>query len=89
MQKYNMKLNPLKCVFGVNAGKFLGFMMTQRWIEVNPTQVKAVFETPAHSQKKKMQRLTSRLVALGQFIALFTGKLYPFFTTVSRVCMFG
>ena len=50
-----MKLNPLKCVFGVNAGKFLGFMMAQRWIEVNSTQVKVVFKTPAHSQKKEMQ----------------------------------
>ena len=25
---YNMKLNPSKCVFGVTAGKFLGFMVS-------------------------------------------------------------
>lgn len=31
-----MKLNPSKCAFGVNVGKFLGFMVTQRGIEVNP-----------------------------------------------------
>lgn len=30
-----MKLNPSKCAFGVNVGKFLGFMVTQRGIEVN------------------------------------------------------
>ena len=36
MRAYNMKLNPDKCVFGVNARKFLGFMVTQRGIEVNP-----------------------------------------------------
>lgn len=30
MRAYNMKLNPAKCAFGVNAGKFLGFMVTQR-----------------------------------------------------------
>lgn len=35
MRTYNMKLNPAKCNFGVNAGKFLGFMVTQRGIEVN------------------------------------------------------
>ena len=34
-QSYNMKLNPSKCVFGVTAGKFLGFMVSQRGIEVN------------------------------------------------------
>ena len=36
LRSYNMKLNPSKCVFGVTAGKFLGFMVSQRGIEVNP-----------------------------------------------------
>ena len=36
LQEYDMKLNPLKCTFGVSAGKFLGFMVTQRGIEANP-----------------------------------------------------
>ncbi|RVW86857.1 hypothetical protein CK203_036004 [Vitis vinifera] len=47
MKTYNMKLNPVKCAFGVNAGKFLGFMVTQRVIEVNPNQIKAVMEMSA------------------------------------------
>ena len=29
MQKYNMKLNPLKCAFGFSTGKFLGFLVNQ------------------------------------------------------------
>jgi len=33
--KYRLKLNPEKCVFGVEAGKFLGFLLTERRIEVN------------------------------------------------------
>ena len=33
--KYSMKLKPAKCVFGVSAGRFLGFIMTQRGIEAN------------------------------------------------------
>ncbi|KAL6322856.1 hypothetical protein AAG906_020856 [Vitis piasezkii] len=41
-----MKLNPSKCAFGVSADKFLGFMVSQRGIEVSPDQVKAVMETP-------------------------------------------
>ena len=28
LQMYDMKLNPLKCAFGVSLGKFLGFMVT-------------------------------------------------------------
>ena len=47
IRAYNMKLNLVKCVFGVSAEKFLGFMVIQRGIEVNMTQVKPILETPA------------------------------------------
>ena len=33
--KYWMKLNPLKCTFGVGLGKFLSFMLNQRGVEAN------------------------------------------------------
>ena len=39
LRSYNMKLNPSKCVFGVTAGKFLGFTVSQRGIEVNLEKV--------------------------------------------------
>ena len=38
LRKYNMKLNPTKSSFGVSSGKFLGYMVTQRGIEVNPVR---------------------------------------------------
>ncbi|RVW17418.1 Gypsy retrotransposon integrase-like protein 1 [Vitis vinifera] len=64
--------------FGVSADKFLGFMVSQRGIEVSPDQVKAVMETPPPRNKKELQRLTGKLVALGRFIARFTDELRPF-----------
>ncbi|KMT08164.1 hypothetical protein BVRB_6g142870 [Beta vulgaris subsp. vulgaris] len=36
LRKYKLKLNPQKCVFGVVAGKFLGFLVDQQGIEANP-----------------------------------------------------
>ena len=36
LDRYKIKLNPDKCVFGVKAGKFLGFMISHRCIEANP-----------------------------------------------------
>ena len=36
---YKMKLNPSKCVFGVTAGKFLGILVSQRGIKINPEKV--------------------------------------------------
>ena len=44
LHKYNMKLNPAKCVFAVASGKFLGFMDSQRGIEENPDKVTAIIE---------------------------------------------
>ncbi|RVW21939.1 Retrovirus-related Pol polyprotein from transposon 17.6 [Vitis vinifera] len=52
LRKYDMKLNPSKCAFGVSAGKFLGFMVNQRGIEVSPDQVKAIMETPPPGAKR-------------------------------------
>lgn len=60
-----MKLNPTKCAFGVSFEKFLGFMVTQRGIEINPNQVKVVTDTLTPTNKKELQRLTGKLVALG------------------------
>nr|XP_029152822.1 uncharacterized protein LOC114927415 [Arachis hypogaea] len=34
--QYNMRLNPEKCAFGIQGGKFLGFMLTNRGIKANP-----------------------------------------------------
>ena len=73
MWAYNMKLNSIKCAFGVIVGKFLGFMVTQRGIEVNPVQVKSVLKTLTPNNKKEV--LIGYLAALGHFIAYFTDKL--------------
>ena len=42
VRKYDLRLNPEKCVFGVGEGKFLGFMITQRGIEANPDKCEAI-----------------------------------------------
>ena len=42
LKLYNMKLNPSKCVFGILSGKFLGFMVSHRGIEVNPNKIRAI-----------------------------------------------
>ena len=42
LRRYNMKLNPSKCVFGVSSGKFLGFMVSHRGIEANLDKIQAI-----------------------------------------------
>ena len=42
LRKYRLKLNPLKCTFGVPAGKLLGFLVSSRGIEANPAKIGAI-----------------------------------------------
>ena len=54
LRKYNMKLNPGKCVFTLTSGKFLGFMVSQRGIEENPVKVKAIIEVKSPKTMKEV-----------------------------------
>ena len=42
LRKHKLRLNASKCSFGVELGKFLGYMVTHRGIEVNPDQIRVV-----------------------------------------------
>ena len=42
LNKYQIKLNPLKCTFGVPAGQLLGYLISARGIEANPEKIKAI-----------------------------------------------
>jgi hypothetical protein len=52
LRRYQMKLNPAKCTFSVSLGKFLGFMVSNRGIEVNPEKIRAVLEMQASRTTK-------------------------------------
>ena len=52
LRMYSMKLNPLKCAFGVNSGKYLVFMVTQRGIEANHIQLKAILDSQVSTSRK-------------------------------------
>ena len=64
LRRYGMKLNPSKCAFRVRSGKFLGYMVTERGIEVNPEKVKAVQNMAPPNSINKVQQLTGRIAAL-------------------------
>ncbi|XP_061338845.1 uncharacterized protein LOC133285605 [Gastrolobium bilobum] len=84
LRKFNMRLNPSKCAFGVPAGKFLGFMLTERGIEVNPDKCKAVIEMRSPQTIKEVQQLTGRLVALARFLANSAHKSLPLFGLLKK-----
>nr|XP_025616244.1 uncharacterized protein LOC112708272 [Arachis hypogaea] len=53
IRRYNMRLNPEKCAFGVQGGKFLGFILTSRGIEANPEKCQAILTMQSPSTVKE------------------------------------
>ena len=84
LRSYNMKLNPSKCVFGVTVGKFLGFMVSQRGIEVNPEKVRAIMELGPPKTVKEVQSLNGKIAALNRFVSKAMDKCLPFFRTLRK-----
>jgi hypothetical protein len=73
------KLNPDKCVFGVTAGKLLGFLVLCRGIESNPKKIRTIeaMRPPAHI--KDIQKLMGCLAVLSRFISRLAELALPFF----------
>jgi hypothetical protein len=84
VRKYNMRLNPTKCSFGVQAEKFLGFMLTSRGIEANPEKCKAIIEMRSPTSVKEVQQLTGRIAALSRFLSCAGEKSIHFFSTLKK-----
>ena len=84
LRAYNMKLNPNKCVFRVTAGKFLGFMVSQRGIEVNPEKIRVIVELAPPKTVKEVQSLNGKIVALNRFISRAVDKCLPFFRILKK-----
>ena len=83
-RSYNIKLNPSKCAFGVTAGKFLRFMMSQRGIEINPDKIQTIIEMAPPRNIKEVQSLNNKVVALNRFMSRATDKCLPFFHTLKK-----
>ena len=78
MRIYHLKLNTLKCAFGVQAGNFLGFLVHQRGVEINKNKAKAVLESKPPQTKKELQRFLGQVNYLRRFISNLVGKTKEF-----------
>ncbi|KAI5342013.1 hypothetical protein L3X38_009888 [Prunus dulcis] len=78
LRKYQLKMNPLKCAFGVTSGKFLGFIVKHRGIEVDQTKIKAIRDMPEPRNLRELKSLQGRLAFIRQFISNLAGRCQPF-----------
>ena len=69
LHRYDLKLNPAKCAFGVPAGKLLGFIVSRRGIELDPFKIKTIQDFPPPKTKKEVMSFLGRLNYISRFIA--------------------
>jgi hypothetical protein len=82
MRDTRLRLNPEKCVFGIRQGKILGYLVSHRGIEANPTKIQAIINMTPLQSARDVQRLTGRLAALNRFISKSAERSLPFLKTL-------
>ena len=81
---HKLCINTSKCSFSVGSGKFLGYMVTHRGIEVNPNQIKAINSLQPPRNPKEVQKLTEMTAVLNRFISRSTDRCRPFFLLMKK-----
>ena len=62
IKEYRLRLNPQMCTFRVTTGKLLGFLMSDRGIEVDLSKIKAILEMPPPKGEKEIRGFLSRFI---------------------------
>ena len=78
MCRYGLKTNPLKCAFGVSAGRFLGFIIHEKGIEIDPKRIESLKKVEAPTCKKDLQKFLGKVNFLRRFISNLSRKIDAF-----------
>jgi hypothetical protein len=84
LQAMCTKLNSNKCVFGVSAGKLLGFLVSHRGIEANLEKIRTIEAMRPPARIKDVQKVTGSLAALSRFISRLAERALPFFKLLRK-----
>ena len=71
-------MNPLKCAFGVMSGKFLGFVVRHRGIEIDQSKIDAIMKIPPPKNIHELKSLQGKLAYIRRFISNLAGRCHPF-----------
>jgi hypothetical protein len=74
-KKYGLCMNPLECPFGVTLGKFLGFVVHESGIQIDPKKIESIGMIGESVCKKDVQKLLGKINYLWCFISNFAGRV--------------
>jgi hypothetical protein len=84
LRRYRMKLNPNKYTFGVPAGQLLGYIVSQRGIEVNPSKMKAIKALEPPTELRDVQKFAGCLASLSRFVSRLGEKVVPLYQLMKK-----
>ena len=88
MRRFQIKLNPEKCVFGVPAGQLLGFLVSERGMECNPVKIKAIERMEVPTRLLDVQKFTGCLASIRRFISRLGEKALPLYQLMKKTTFF-
>jgi hypothetical protein len=87
MRQYGLKMNSLKCAFGMSAGKFLGFIIHENDIDIEPKKIESIQKVQPPQSKNNKQRFIGKLNFLRRFIFNLSGKVNAFVVITTSLLM--
>jgi hypothetical protein len=78
MSWYGLKMNLLKCMFGVSNDRFLGFIIHKHGIEIDPKKIEFINKVQPPQYKNDMQKFLGKLNYLRRFVFNLLGKISAF-----------
>ncbi|XP_066323705.1 uncharacterized protein [Miscanthus floridulus] len=88
LRRFNIKLNPEKCVFRVPRGKLLRYIVSERSIKANPKTITTISNMGPIRNVKGVQRLTGCLAALSCFISWLSERGMPLYKLLKKTNAF-
>nr|CAN68299.1 hypothetical protein VITISV_009905 [Vitis vinifera] len=79
IRQFKLRLNPKKCTFEVTSGKLLGYMVSERGIEVDPNKIRDILDMSAPRTEKEIKDFLGRFQYISRFIARLTDICEPIF----------
>ena len=84
IKEYRLRLNPQKCTFRVITGKLLGFLVSDKGIEVDLSKIKAILEMLPPRSEKEIRGFLDRLQYISRFITKLTSTCEPIFKLLRK-----
>ena len=76
--RYQLKMNPTKCAFRVTLGKFLGFIVRHKGIEIDSSKIDAIQKMVEPRNIYDLKSLQGKLDYIRRFISNLVGHCHPF-----------